>query len=269
MVEHSYLMENCDEAFRLEMKTDDGIVKRQAMWAGLKPGMRVADLGCGAGNITSLLHEVVQPGGESVGIDSSKDRIAHANQQYGSTGLKFTCRNLMEPLDDLGGFDLVWVRFVLEYHRTHAFDIVKNISRIVKPGGTLCLIDLDQNCLGHHGFSDRLSRAISGIMKKLEQDFDFDPYIGVKLYSFLFDLDFQSIDMMMSPHHLLYGKLNGVQDYDWTKKVEIAAKNSGYEFNDYDNGYEGFYNEFKEAFSDPRRFVYTPLICCKGIRPAE
>ena len=49
----SYLMENLEEAIRLEMKTDPEAVRKQALWCGLKPGMRVLDAGCGPGMITS------------------------------------------------------------------------------------------------------------------------------------------------------------------------------------------------------------------------
>ena len=35
------------------------------------------------------------------------------------------------------------MRFVLEYYAASSFDIVKNIVEILKPGGIVCLIDLD------------------------------------------------------------------------------------------------------------------------------
>ena len=44
MTKLSYLMENESETYRLDIKTDENIVKEQALWAGIKPGMRVADL---------------------------------------------------------------------------------------------------------------------------------------------------------------------------------------------------------------------------------
>ena len=263
-----YLMENGDEAYRLEMKTDVDNISAQVRWAGLKAGMRVADLGCGPGKITALLHHLAGPDGTAIGIDNSAARIKHARHHYGDSGIAFHCKDILEPLDDIGLFDFVFIRFVLEYYRSRAWDIVSNVSRIVKPGGILCLVDLDNNCLNQHGIPDRLKTAISAIMAKLGRDADFDPHMGIKLYSMLYDLDYQSINVTMNAHHLIFGELDHVQDYDWTKKVEVAAQNCGYDFADYEDGYDGFYSEFKSAFADPRRFIYTPVICCRGVRPA-
>jgi ubiquinone/menaquinone biosynthesis C-methylase UbiE len=61
-----YLMENSEESVRLEMKTDTETVRRQAEWCGIKPGMRVLDVGCGPGITTSILHEMIQPGGSII-----------------------------------------------------------------------------------------------------------------------------------------------------------------------------------------------------------
>lgn len=263
-----YLMENGDEANRLEMKTDLDSITTQARWAGIKPGMRVADVGCGPGMITAQLHRMTSPGGTTVGIDNSADRIQHAVDHYADPGVSFQCRDILDPLDDLGTFDFVLIRFVLEYFRSRAFNIVSNVTRIVKPGGILCLIDLDHNCLNQYGIPSRLKKTISTIMAKLGSDADFDPNMGIKLYSMLYDLEFQSIDVTMNAHHLIFGELDHVQDYDWTKKVEVAAQNCGYGFEEYDDGYDGFYAEFKSSFADPRRFIYTPVICCRGVRPS-
>ena len=261
-------MENDDEAHRLEMKTDTNRIAAQARWAGLNPGMRVADVGCGPGKITALLHRMTSPGGTIVGIDRSADRIQHAREHYGCPEVSFQCRDILQPLTDLGTFDFVYVRFVLEYYRSRAFDIVSNIARLVKPGGILCLVDLDHNCLNQYGIPSRMKKAIQAMMALVERDADFDPHMGIKLYTMLYDLNFQSIDVSMDAHHLIFGELGFVQDYDWTRKVEVAAQHCGYGFEEYEAGYDGFYTEFKTAMADPRRFIYTPVICCRGVRPA-
>lgn len=257
-------MESETEALRLEMKTARKEVIDQALWAGLAPEMRVADIGCGSGKTTFILHELVQPHGEVVGVDSSADRIFHAKRNYHAKGLSYCCRDFCETLEDLGLFDFIWVRFVLEYHREKAFEIVKNISRLLKPGGILCLIDLDYNCLSHFGIPARLEQTIFNIMKKLESESDFDPYMGRKLYSFLYDLDFENISVSLSAHHLIAGTLEKVDAFNWARKVEVAVKRSGYEFLEYNGGFDEFFEEFQKFFRDPRRFTYTPLISCRG-----
>ena len=264
MKQSTYLMESEDEALRLDLKTDQEAVARQALWAGLKPGMRVADIGCGSGKTSFFLHGLVQPGGTVAGIDGSERRIVHARGKYIAPGLEFHQRDFYEPLEGLGSFDFIWVRFVLEYHQAKAFDIVRNIASLLKAGGILCLIDLDYNCLTHFGLPARLENAVIDIMKKLEKEADFDPFIGRKLYSYLYDLGFDLIKVDLSAHHLIIGELNEVDAYNWTRKVEVAAKNSGYDFSGYPGGYEGFFEEFRQFFNDPRRFTYTPLICCRG-----
>jgi len=264
MHQTQYIMEHDEEAIRLDIKTDIKTVNRQALWAGLQPGMRVADIGCGSGITTSFLHKMVQPDGEIIGIDFSETRIRHAIGHYGRNGIDFICKDIHEPLHGLGEFDFIWVRFLLEYHRSRSSDIVNNLLGSLKAGGILCLIDLDYNCLSHFGLSPRLQNSINGIMETLEKSFDFDPYAGRKLYSYLYDIGCKDIDVDITYHHLIYGELNETDAYNWTKKVEVAAKTSGYSFDEYKGGYDEFFEEFKSFFSDPRRFTYTPIISCRG-----
>ena len=264
-----YLMENADEIERLEKKTDIRIVQQQANWAGIKPGMRIADIGCGSGITTQALFQMVQPGGQAVGVDMSEIRIAHAKQKYGGSQLHFQCRNVLAPLTDIGSFDFIWARFFLEYHRSGAFRIVQNLARILNPGGVLCLIDLDHNCLNHYGMPDRLNTTLHAIMRKLEEEADFDPHVGIKLYSFLYDLGFEHIDASLAAHHLIFGELGDVDAYNWSKKIEVAVKGSGYIFDTYPGGFEEFFEEFRVFFTNPRRFTYTPLICCRGQKPTR
>ena len=46
--------------------------------AGIRPGMRVLDLGCGAGDVSFVAASLVGPDGSVVGVDSSPDALARA-----------------------------------------------------------------------------------------------------------------------------------------------------------------------------------------------
>ena len=267
MPENKYLMENDDEAYRLDIKIDEERIKSQARWAGIKPGMRVADLGCGPGTITAILHDLVQPSGSVVGVDGSTERLAYARGKYGRPGIDYFSASLDQPLDDLGEFDFIWVRFVLEYSLAGSFDMVRNFVRNLKPGGTLCLIDLDHNPLNYYGTSERLDHTFQMIMRELEEKFNFDPYVGRKLYSFLYDLGLGDIDVRVENHRVAFGQIQEIEVFNMMKKIEVVPKRMNFVFAEYPGGYDEFYQEAAAFFSDPRRFAYTPLVLCRGVKP--
>ncbi|MFQ5483800.1 MAG: class I SAM-dependent methyltransferase [Desulfobacterales bacterium] len=265
---NDYLMENPDEILRLETKTDPESLRKQAIWCGIKPGMRVLDVGCGSGKVSSILHEFVQPGGEVLGVDSSVERIAYAKRRYGNGfSINFLVHDLRSPLDGVGRFDLIWVRFILEYFRRESPDIVKNLTTFLKSDGYLCLLDLDHNCLNHYQLPLKIEQLLNQFIKKLEQEYNFDPYSGRKLYAYLYDLGFRKIELKLIAHHLLYGEIKDEDIFNWFKKVEISSAKIERVFRNYPGGRGGFFSDFKEFFLDPRRFTYTPLILCKGMKP--
>jgi len=266
-IANAYLMESEDEALRLDIKTDPDALRRQAVWCGVKSGMRVLDCCCGSGKTTSLLYDMIQPHGNIVGIDYSEQRISYAREHYGGKeGILFSLQSLCEPMDALGKFDLIWVRFVLEYFRKEALDIVRNLKRCLNPGGTLCLIDLDYNCLTHYDMPAPLAATLRAVMESLDRQNNFDTYIGRKLYSFLYDSGFQNINVELMAHNLLFGEIKEKDKYNWTKKLEIATKESATLFEKYPGGHQQFYLDFEKYIGDPRRFSYTPLLLCKGTR---
>lgn len=264
--EFDYLMESPDEISRLDLKTGFDLLASQARWAGIQPGMRVVDVGCGIGKTSLFLCQLVGEKGSVVGLDASPQRIEYARKKFGRDNLTFCCQNVHDSLEHLGQFDFLWARFFLEYHKEKSFQIVESLASLLRPGGIMCLIDLDYNCMSHFGIPRRLENAILQNMKVLEDHFDFDPFVGRKLYSYLYDLDFSDINVFVGTHHLIYGDLDAVDAFNWLKKVEVTSKKSVYRFEGYPGGYEEFAAEFKEAFSNPRRFTYTPVIQCRGVK---
>lgn len=268
MSDPPYFPENENEINRLEGKTEKQTVIDQARWAGLKPGMRVLDVGCGPGLTTSVLAWAAQPGGSAVGIDGSTERIAHAKAKYTAANVEFVQRNFFDDHTDLGQFDFVWMRFIHEYFLKEAYSLTKHIAQSVKPGGILCMIDLDRNCLNHFGHSERLEKTFQKIGECLMKNANFDPYAGPKLQGYLYDLGFTDLQSDVRMHHLVYGELSDKDRWNFWQKLEIAAKRSGWSFEDYEDGFDGFEREFKLYFAKERRFCYTPLIMSRGVRPA-
>lgn len=265
---HAYLMENEEESIRLDVKTDPEAVRKQALWCGIKSGFRVLDAGCGPGKTTSILRSMVEPGGSVVGVDYSAERIAYAREHYeNGQGIDFVIRDLREPVQDIGVFDVIWVRFVLEYNRKESPAIVHNLRKLLKPGGYLCLIDLDYNCLSHYELPGTINAILPKLMSYADEKYNFDTYAGRKLYSYLYDQNYENIEVELMAHHLIYGEAREADVFNWLKKIEISAYKAGNLFTGYPGGAEAFAIDFKTFFLDPRRFTYTPLILCKGMRP--
>jgi SAM-dependent methyltransferase len=266
----AYLMEDSNEALRLDVKTDPDAVRKQALLCGIGPGARVLDGGCGSGKTTSILHEMSQPNGSILGVDFSEDRIRFAKEHYGKTdGIGFLQRDLRGSLDDLGQFDFIWVRFVLEHYREGAIDIIKNITTCLKQGGRLCLLDLDYNCLSHFPMKPEMESMLQKLIGQMMNKFNFDPFVGRKLYTYLYDLGFQDIEVNLFPHHLIYGELRSSDDFNWIKKIEMASMKAKDLFLEYPGGYDTFFQDFNTFFHDPRRFTYTPLMICTGKKPGQ
>ena len=135
-------------------------------------------------------------------------------------------------------------------------------------GGSLCLLDLDNNSLNHYGLPNQMQDLLKKLIKLLEEKSDFDPYAGRKLYSYLYDLGYEDIQVEMVAHHLIYGDISDLDMFNWITKARVASmKNKGL-FKKYPGGNEGFVEDFRRFLKNPRRFTYTPLVVCKGVKPA-
>lgn len=261
-----YLMENDDENQRLEIKTKVAVVEEFARRAGLSEGMRVVDAGCGPGLTTSVLSSVVGHSGYALGFDIAQSRIERAKARHENATTAFTVGDFNQAVDSLGLFDFVWSRFTLEYYKRQGQAIVSNLASLAKPGAAVCLIDLDHNCLSHHGMSQRLATAFDSAVRQLEDIANFDPYSGRKLYSYLKGAGIEDIQVWAGAHHLIYGELSEADEFNWGKKLEVIAKKLPITVPGY-SGADEFYEDFMKFFKDPDRFSYTPVIMAWGRKP--
>jgi len=95
------------------------------------PGGRVADLGCGDGWHTTLLHERTGAA-ETVGIDSSARMLAGAEARAGG-GIRFVVGDLAD-LD--GDWDVVFANASLQWVPDHR-DLLPRLVDRLRPAGTI------------------------------------------------------------------------------------------------------------------------------------
>jgi ubiquinone/menaquinone biosynthesis C-methylase UbiE len=106
--------------------------------AGLAPGMRVLDAGCGSGDVSFLAAALVGPSGSVLGVDRSADALGLARDRAAAARLenvRFTQADVTElGLDER--FDAVVGRFVLAY-LDDPVGAVRRIVRHLRPGGVV------------------------------------------------------------------------------------------------------------------------------------
>lgn len=123
--------------------------RRASEWVGffipyLKPGMSLLDCGCGVGSITLDLAELVSPG-KVIGVDMDESQlsIARANAQArGLTNVTFEQGNVYALRFENETFDAVLAHTLL-YHLGDPLRAIKEMRRVLKPGGVAAVSDDD------------------------------------------------------------------------------------------------------------------------------
>jgi SAM-dependent methyltransferase len=123
-----------------------GTTERLFRAAGIAPGMRVLDVGSGAGDVAILVAELVGPEGQVVGVESDRAALHTARGRIQSLGLSNV--TLVEgdarTVDLDGVFDAVVGRLVLMY----LADPIAALRRLVlwvRPGGLVTFQEFDFN----------------------------------------------------------------------------------------------------------------------------
>lgn len=155
---------NAEELERLKLQATIALQQEQEIWrqAGLRPGMEVLDLACGPGFTACELAKAVGPDGHVTGIDLNEELIAVAHQAKESEGVEnaaFSSGNLYNLDLPENRFDFVYARFVFQHLEKPALAL-SNIWKTLKPGGILCILDIDDNWTGFAPESDAFVKFI-------------------------------------------------------------------------------------------------------------
>jgi SAM-dependent methyltransferase len=111
--------------------------------AGIRPGMRVLDLGCGAGDVSMLAAEAVGASGSVVGIDRDAQVLPVARDRAQASGFAHVSfrQASVNTFSDPRPFDFVIGRYVLLYQDDPAA-FLQAAARLVGTGGILALHEL-------------------------------------------------------------------------------------------------------------------------------
>jgi SAM-dependent methyltransferase len=112
--------------------------------AGLGPGMRVLDVGCGVGDVSLLAREFVGASGSVVGVDRSAHSLALARSRARADGydnLEFI-EAALDSLPARGPFDALVGRLILLYLPDPA-QALRRLLEQVRPGGLVVFQEMD------------------------------------------------------------------------------------------------------------------------------
>jgi ubiquinone/menaquinone biosynthesis C-methylase UbiE len=144
---HQYALQRSPaETRRLQAQAQmlNPFTRRMFEQAGIVPGMKVLDIGSGAGDVALLLAEMVGPHGTVVGVEMDPVVLNTARQraeEAGMTNITFLTENI-SSLQLETEFDALVGRLILVYLRSPA-SILSNLCNHVRPGGIVAFQEFD------------------------------------------------------------------------------------------------------------------------------
>jgi len=137
-----------EEPRRVQLAKD--LVRAIAEAVPLTPSMDILDFGCGTGLVTLQLSERV---GRVTGVDGSQAMLDALSSKIRSCqACNVTTRRIDLDRGDVldGSYDVV-ASTMTPHHVWHIGPLLEQFARILKPGGCVCIADLDLENGEFHG----------------------------------------------------------------------------------------------------------------------
>lgn len=141
----------------------------KSIWTEFKldENAKILDLGCGPGFVSIDLAKFF-PAGTVVGVDFSQELLNYAKMLQETemlANLSFMQSDIYSLDAGSNDFELTYLRFVLQ-HLKSPVEALANAVKTLRPGGMLCVVDIDDDKSELHpcppAFKSFSSRAIRG-----------------------------------------------------------------------------------------------------------
>jgi len=165
--------------------------------AGIKPGMRVVDLGCGVGMTTQLLAELVGPTGKVIGVDYSEAQVKQARALLPPefSNVSFVEASATDTHLPREAFDLVYCRFLL-IHLTDPEAALGEMLELLKPEGIVAVEDGDLASASSEPAS--AYQEFSNLFGALGPKWGVDYRLGRRLYHMVLDANFSEVEITLN-----------------------------------------------------------------------
>jgi ubiquinone/menaquinone biosynthesis C-methylase UbiE len=155
--------------------------------AGIGPGMRVLDVGSGAGDVAFLAAVLVGSSGEVVGVDRSAAPVEVARARAAEHSLSNVSFRESDPAAMIFDrpFDAVIGRYVLQFQVDPAA-MLRAVARHVRPGGTIVFHELDWDGVRSFPPSPTYDR-VCGLIRETLRRSGTETRMGGKLFAAFVD----------------------------------------------------------------------------------
>jgi SAM-dependent methyltransferase len=156
-------------------------------------GSLVLEAGCGVGAQTVTLAQR-SPDARFTSVDVSADSLAEARRRAdraGCTNVEFRQADIFALPFDTESFDHVFVCFVLE-HLSRPVEALASLNRLLRPGGTITVIEGDHGSTCFHPDSAAAHAAIQ-CQVELQREAGGNSLIGRQLYPLMAEAGFDAV----------------------------------------------------------------------------
>jgi len=138
------------ERLKLQASIIRRVTNRLIQECGIRPRMRVLDIGCGAGDVSMALAAAVGDAGSVVAIDREPRAIEIARARAQAAGLQHIEFVVMsdDELPRNPPFDAAVGRYVL-CHQADPVHMIRRAAHAVRPGGIVAFHEAAMNINGH------------------------------------------------------------------------------------------------------------------------
>jgi SAM-dependent methyltransferase len=169
--------------------------------AGIRPGMRVLDLGCGAGDVAFVAADLVGPDGYVVGVDRSPEALARARLRAGQRGLaqvRFVEGDISDPAPG-GPFDAVVARMLL-MHVPDPAEVLRRQATVLRAGGLVVPVEVDISTARSLPAIPFVSQANAWVVEAFAKG-GIQPSIGARLWAIAREAGLSPVGMIgIQPH---------------------------------------------------------------------
>jgi precorrin-6B methylase 2 len=192
--------------------------------AGIRSGATVADIGCGPAAMSVVIAGIVGASGRVIAVERDAASFAQAQQLVGAarvTNVDLRQGEATSTGIDPESVDVVMMRHVLAHNGGHEQEIVNGLASLVKPGGSVYLVDVDLTATRMRHLADELADLNESYVRfhVLRGN---DPMVGLRLGELLANAGL--VDVRHTGRYTITPAPPGIRPPAWAARDAMVAE---------------------------------------------